>query len=175
MKIFAPVGRVESECSLPFWPQKTPLFSRGEWLGSKIAYFIPHLHIYSILNSVNNTSLVCSEVYGVEWKRSPKIPFIRWFKAYKNSHWLWKEDLSKPGAHIQKTAAYTNRETNRQRVAEGVVRAVLVRSWKCGPSRISAIVPWSRLSRFDIRALSLESPFAYKYPEIFRSQEEKSF
>jgi len=31
----------------------------ADWLVSKTAYFIPHLHIYLILNSVNNTSLVC--------------------------------------------------------------------------------------------------------------------
>ena len=30
-----------------------------EWLVSKTAYFIPHLHIYLILNSANNTSLAC--------------------------------------------------------------------------------------------------------------------
>jgi len=29
------------------------------WLVSKMAYFIPHLHIYLILNPVNNTSLSC--------------------------------------------------------------------------------------------------------------------
>ena len=31
----------------------------GASLVSKIAYFIPHLHIYLILNTVNNTSLAC--------------------------------------------------------------------------------------------------------------------
>ena len=44
---------------------------RGEWLVSKTAYFIPHLHIYLILNSTNNTSLVCFYVHGVQWRRRP--------------------------------------------------------------------------------------------------------
>jgi len=30
VKTFAPVGRIESECSLAFRPRETPLFSRGE-------------------------------------------------------------------------------------------------------------------------------------------------
>jgi len=30
VKIFAPVGQVESECSLVSRPRETPLFSRGE-------------------------------------------------------------------------------------------------------------------------------------------------
>jgi len=43
----------------------------SQWLVSKTAYFIPHLHIYLILNSANNTSLVCFYVHGVQWRRRP--------------------------------------------------------------------------------------------------------
>jgi len=62
-----------------------------------------------------------------EMKKKPKIPFIWWFKAYTYSHWLWRVDLSKSGAHIMNPGGTTYRGTNRRRVAEGAVRTTPVR------------------------------------------------
>jgi len=71
--------------------------------------------------------------------------------------------LSKSGAHIQKLEAKTNRGTNGQRVPEGVARATPVRPQKRGPGRISTIVPWSHVSRFDTQPCDtlLVPPLAY--------------
>ena len=128
-----------------------PSFIVDPWLVSNTAYFIPHLHIYLILSSANNTSLAC--FWSMAWneEENPKSPFNWWLKAYINSHWLWTAFYQNRGPifrnrDLQPTR--DKRDSARPKArAQGSRRATKKRPMPRFHSRTGAAAPilWARV------------------------------